>query len=49
MRRESGSRKSLDVYIVSIYCEKAYFPSTVEKLNALLEHSREEPGLLDTQ
>jgi hypothetical protein len=29
------------------YCEKAYLPSTLEKLNALLKHSREEPGLLD--
>jgi hypothetical protein len=39
MRRESRSRKSLYVYIVTIYCEKVYLPSTVEKLNCLLEKS----------
>ncbi len=45
--------KSLVVYIerklFAEYCRKAYLPSTLEKLNALLEHSREEPGLLDAQ
>ncbi len=56
MSTAEKSLDSLDAQGVAVqeklccpYCEKAYLPSTLEKLNALLEHSSEEPGLLDAQ